>query len=532
MKKLNNIGFILLIFFLFGASGCSKVLDQVPNDRIDLENYFKDRTDAEAALIGAYDIVFRNLAPTFTINSMLSGREIQNIGNIQGRQVQFRPVLRVDNDGGTGALWNQCYQAISRINLLLERVPEIPENLFALQGVPATTNRKNEILGEALFLRAWVYWQMALNWGDVPLILNFPTSAQPSNNLVSRTPVAQVYAQVDKDLQDAVTYLPVNHRFIGANLSAIAIRIASKGRATRGMALLMQARRALELKQWQLAADKANQIITLGEFSLNPLFTQTFNNIPSGGQNTTESILETQSVRDGFDNTGGIFAWEFYTNGRTEVTPGWYNNYSGTYLDPLDVRQLFSINIAYNANNSLRGFTLFKYYNRDGAFSSADPWNYVLGRLGEVFLIRAEALNELGFPNDEAVTRINSLRARARETSYTITVRRQGRSDTTVFAKGIPPASLTPAQPNTIFIANQEDFRNFIRDERWRELAFEGHQWYDLRRYNILSGKYSAIEAVYLNNPAIAGTDPGKILWPIPNGQIIVNPNLTQNPGY
>ncbi len=532
MKRLNKLGLILIIAGLTGVSGCTKVLDQVPNDRIDLENYFKDRTDAEAALVGAYDIVFRNLVPTFTINSMLSGREIQNIGNIPGRQVQFRPVLRVDNDGGTGTLWNQCYQALSRINLLLERVPEIPEGLFAQQGVPPTTNRKNEILGEALFLRAWVYWQMALNWGDVPLILDYPTSAQPGDNLVSRTPVAQVYEQVDKDLQDAANFLPVNHRFIQANQSAVAIRIASKGRATKGMALLMQARRALELKQWQLAADKANEIINLGEFSLNPLFTQTFNNTPAGGQNTTESILETQSVRDGFNNTGGIFSWEFYTNGRTEVTPQWYTNYSGTYLDPLDVRQLFSVNISYNTNNSLRGFTLFKYYNRDGAYNSADPWNYVLGRLGEVFLIRAEALNEIGFPNSEALTRINSLRARARETSYTITVRRQGMADTTVFAKGIPPVSFTPGQPNTIFVANQGDFRDFIRDERWRELAFEGLQWYDLRRYNIPSGKYSAIEAVYLNDPAIPGTDAGKILWPIPNGQIIVNPNLTQNPGY
>lgn len=526
------INFLFVLMLLITSNSCTKVLDQVPNDRIDVENYFKGRADAETALIGAYDIVFRNLVPTFTINDMFSGREIQQIGNIQGRPVQYRPVLRINNDGGTGGLWTQCYQALSRINLILEKVPEIPDGLFEQQGNPPTVNRKNEILGEAYFLRAWIYWQMALNWGDVPLVIEFPKSAQPGDNLIARTPVIEVLKQVDDDLLKAEQYLPLDHRYFSQNMSAVAIRIASKGRATKGIALLMQARRALQEKQWQVAADKANQIIGLGIYSLNATFTPIFNNTPAGGQNTVESILETQSVRDGFNNTGGIFTWEFYTNGRTEVTPQWNTNYQGNYLDPFDVRQLFSSNISYNANNSLRGITQFKYYNRDGAYNSADPWNYIIGRLGEVFLIRAEALNELSFPNAEAITRLNELRARAKQTTYTVTVRRQGLPDTTVSAKGILPLSTTAGQPNTLFVGSQNDLRNLIRDERWRELAFEGLRWFDLRRYNEPSGKHSALVAVYLDNPAIDGTDPGKLLWPIPNGQIIVNPKLTQNPGY
>ncbi len=532
MNFYKYIFFIMFSVFCIFSTGCQKVLDQVPNDRIDLENYFKNRTDAEASLIGAYDIVFRNLVPTFTVNDMFAGREMQQIGNIQGRQLQYRPNLRVDNDGGTGNLWNQCYQAISRINLILERVPEIPEGLFAQQGIPATVNRKNEILGEARFLRAWVYWQMALNWGDVPLMLNYPTSAQPGNNLVSRTPVAEVLAQVDADLAFAEANLPNDHRFFAPNQTAVAIRIASKGRATKGMAALMQARRAQQNGQWQEAADKALQIINQGDFTLNPNFITTFSNVPAGGQNAPESILETQSVRDGFTNTGGIFTWEFYTNGRAEVTPQWIANYQGNYLDPFDVRQLFSSNISYNPNNSLRGITQFKYYNRDGAYNSADPWNYVLGRLGEAILIRAEALNELGYPNAEVVTRINAVRARAQNSTYTITIRRQGLPDTVVAAKGIPPVSTSAGQPNTVFVGSQAEMRNFIRDERWRELAFEGLRWFDLRRWNEPSGKYSALVSVYLDNPATPGTDAGKLFWPIPDAQIRINPNLTQNPGY
>lgn len=533
MKSLQQyIHFFIAGFLIALMPACSKVLEQSPEDRIDLNNYFNTRADAEGALIGAYDNVFRDIVPTVVINDMLSGREIQQIGGIPNRPVQYRPNLRVDNDGGTGTLWANCYSSIARINLLIERVDLIPDGFFIISGVPSTVNRKNEILGEARFLRAWVYFQLVQNWGDVPLILSFPKTANPGDNLVSRAPAADVWTQIQEDLNFAATNLPINHRFFAANQSAAAIRIQSKGRATSGMAKLMLARIALKDRQWQRAADLCSEILSTNEYSLNTNFVTTFSNVPAGGQNAPESILETQSVRDGFVNTGGIFSWEFYTNGRTEVTPQWLQNYEGNYLNPFDVRQLFASNISYNTNNSLRGITQFKYYNRDNAYASADPWNYVLGRLGEVLLIRAEALNELGFPNAEARTLINQIRARAQNSTYTVTVRRQGLPDTTVAAKGIPPVSFDPTTPNSIYIANQQEFRLLIRDERWRELSFEGLRWFDLLRYNEPSGKYSALESVYLNDPAVPGTQVGKILFPIPNAQIRINPRLTQNPGY
>lgn len=523
--------YLLLPFLALALTNCENVLDQVPQDRIDLEEYFKTRDDAESALTGAYDVTFRDVVPGFVLNNSLSAREMEHIGDIKLRQVQYRPVLRTDNDGGTGTLWANSYRALARINLVLDRVPNIPESYFQETGVPATRNRKAEILGEARFLRAWIYYNLTMNWGDVPLVLNYPTSALPGNNQVARTPQADVFKQIQDDLTFAEANLPLNHTLFRANQSAAASRIQSKGRATRGMAKLMLARLALQNKLWQLAADKAREIMQSGQYTLNSLWTQTFNNLPAGGQNATESILETQSIRDGFVNTGGIFSWEFYTNGRLQLTQQWYNNYDGDYLAPRDVRQFFSSNIQYNADGSFRGNTLLKYYNRDNAYASADPFNYVLGRLAEVHLIRAEALNELNYPDNEALTLLNGLRARARDLSYTVTVKRKGRADTTVAAVGIAPVSFGGAT-TTLRVTNQVEFRKVIRDERWRELAFEGQQWYDLLRWDAQDGTKNALKSVYLDDPAVSGTNSGKIFWPIPDAEIRVNAMLKQNAGY
>lgn len=529
MKK--TLYFFLPLFATLALVSCEDVLDQVPQDRIDLEQYFKTRDDAESALTGAYDVTFRDVVPSVVLNNSLSAREMEHIGDVKLRQVQYRPVLRTDNDGGTGTLWNNSYRALARINLVIDRVPNIPETFFAETGIPASRNRKAEILAEARFLRAWIYYNLTMNWGDIPLILNYPTSALPGNNQVPRTPQADVFRQILDDLTFAETNLPWNHNLFRANQSAATSRIQSKGRATRSMAKLMLARIALQNKQWQVAADKAREIMQSGQYTLNATWTQTFNNLPVGAQNAPESILETQSVANGFVNTGGIFSWEFYTSGRLQITQQCYTNYEGDYLAPRDIRQFFSSNIQYNTDNTFRGNTLLKYYNRDNAYASNDPFNYVLGRLAEVHLIRAEALNELNYPDSEALTLINGLRARARDLTYTLTVKRRGRPDTTVAAVGIAPVSFGGAA-TTLRVNNQTEFRKVIRDERWRELAFEGHQWYDLLRWDAQDGTKNALKATYLDDPAISGTNVAKLLWPIPDAEIRVNPRLTQNPGY
>jgi starch-binding outer membrane protein, SusD/RagB family len=519
------------VLFLSLFASCEKVLDQSPEDRIDLENFYKTREDAESALIGAYNITFLDVVPGFHLANLLSAREMEHIGDIKLRQVQYRPNLTTATDGGTGSIWINSYRALARINLLLDKLSEIPQPYFVEAGVPQTRDRKAEIEGEAKFLRAWIYYNLVQNWGDVPLIINYPKSASPSANYVPRTPAADVWKQIVADLTDAEAKLPINHNFIRANTNATTARIQSKGRATKGMAKLMLARIALLNKDWQTAATKCDEIIKSAQYTLNGTFTQTFVNLPAGSQNAPESILETQSVNQGFVNTGGIFSWEFHTTGRTQLTKEVAAIYQGDYLDPFDVRYLFSFNVQYNTDKSFKGSTLLKYYNRDNAFASTDPFNYVLGRLGEVHIIRAEALNEIGYPNNEALTLINGIRARAKDANYAFTARRVGKNDTIVYAKGIPNVSFT-AGANVLSATTQAEFRKIIRDEYWREMAFEGQQWYNLLRWDAQDGTKNALKSVYLDNTTISGANEGKIFWPVPDAELRVNPSLKQTSGY
>jgi starch-binding outer membrane protein, SusD/RagB family len=525
----NNIRLSVLILTAAFLSGCSDVLDQTPKDRINLETYFENREDAEAALIGAYDAVFRDIVPASILNTSFSARELEHIGDVKSRPVQYRPVLRPDNDGGVGTIWVNSYRSLARINLLLDKLPQIPEPFFVEDRVPTTRNRKAEIEGEAKALRAYVYTNLALNWGDVPIILKYPTSASPTANHVARSPEADVWKQVIADLTFAEANLPENHNFIRANQASATQRLQSKARFTKGMAKLMLARIAMWNKDWNKAASLCDDVMKNGQFTLNANYTTTFVNIPAGAQNASESILEVQSVNQGFIS-GGVFTWEFYTTGRTQLPPGLISNYEGTYLAPLDVRFLQAINPSFNTNGSLRGYTMLKYYNLDSPYASADPYNYVLGRLGEVHLLRAESLNEISFPNTEALTLINGLRTRALNTTYSKNVRREGKPDTIVFARGVPQISFD-GRAGTIHIKTQAEFRDFIRKENWREMAFEGQQWFNLRRWDIQDGTKNALKSVYLDLTE-TGSNPGKIHWPISLTELRNNPKLTQTKGY
>jgi starch-binding outer membrane protein, SusD/RagB family len=539
MKLIKIFSSLLLIAFVtITVTGCKKVLEQTPQDRIDVELFFKTRNDAEAALNGAYQSVFADLIPAYYLNNTLAAREIEQFDDITARAIQYRPSLRIDNDGGVGSLWISSYRALARINLLLEKLPTMPNDLFFERNMPAGRDRKKEVEGEAKFLRAFIYYNLVINWGDVPLIVSFPTSGSPGDNQTPRTPAADVWIQIKKDLADAESFLPVNHNFYAANLSAGTQRLYSKGKATKGIAQLMLARIAVRERNWQVAADKANEIINNGQFTITPNYASIFINTPiTTSQNSTESILEIQSVANGFNNTGGLGPWEFVGIGRTKVTDTLRNFYQGGMAidNPFDIRMLYSFNYSYNTDRTLRGIGMIKYYNRDGTspYNSGDPFNFVLGRLSEAYLIRAEALNELSYPNNAALSLINNLRARAQNSAannYPVVIRRPNRPDTTVLAKGIPPASFTTGV-NVEPVTTQAAFRRLIRGEYQRELAFEGHMWYNILRWDLQDNTQNALWYVYLNQN-LPGGNVGKILLPIPQSEILVNTALRQNTGY
>lgn len=519
MKK---IFIYTLSFLMLTMSACQDILEPVPNDRLDSESFFKNREDCEAGLIAAYDVVFRDIAPTIVQFSDRASRSVVQVGDNTGNVIQYRPNLETGRDGGSGALWTNSYRALARINVLIERAETLDESLFTETGVPTTRRRKLEILGEARFLRALVYYHLVQHFGAVPLVLSFPTSANPADNYVARTPEDQVWKQIKDDLNVASENLPLNHNLFRANQNATLQRTQSKSRATKGMANLMLARIALREQRWDDAIRFSDAIINSREYALTPTWTSIFQN--TTGQLSTESILEINNVKDGFNNTGGFtFGYEFFTNGRYGFAPEANYFYEGTYRNPRDVRQAFCANV--NGADTTK-ISPFKYYNRDGPYASNDWFNFVLGRLSEVYLVKTEALNEKSYPNTDALTLINALRARARDNVYLVSTV----AGKPLYATGIRPISFT-ASATTIEVKDQAAFRQFIRDERKREMMLEGQEWYDILRYDLYDKGDRAVKSTFLGQ-GITGSNPGKVLLPIPIAEIRRNPLLVQNPGY
>jgi len=494
---------ILAFFLLFTFSTCN-VIDLAPKDRIDLDKFYSSASDAESGLIGAYIYTFNGPAVNFIFYNNRSSDDLT--APLDGRQsdaLMYRPNLN-ENNGDAGGLWNDSYSAIASLNLLIERVPKLSEGIFA-KPRSGEENRKYQIIGEAKFLRAFLYYNLIQFFGDVPLITKFPTTSNPESNKVSRNLKSQVMDTVMNDLAFADRYLPWQHESL-ATIDEDKV-IQSKGRATKAAAKLLAARIYLKNKEWQKAIYKCKEIIASSQFKLASQWTTIFSSSNVTAQNSAESILEIQTKKGAgeFNNTGG-YSW-FHQDGspRRGATLEAFNLFEGDKTTKKDVRKEFTMSQKSDAPNQIYAL---KYANAYPWWDPANPFNFIPMRLTECYLIMAEALNETSYPSSEALSYINTIRDRARDPNY-------------INGATIGIASYSLATYNT-----QVKFRQAIRDERRRELMFEGQRWFDLLRYDEMDGTTKAMDAVGL-------TSPEKLLFPIPQDEIVRNsPLLKQNPGY
>ena len=373
--------------------------------------------------------------------------------------------------------------------------------------------QKNQILGEAKFLRAWAYFYAVRLWGDVPLITT-PQSATSEDFFPSRAPQSEVYSLIVNDLLEAENAgLPWTDESGRVSQSAVKTLLAKVYLTMAGFPLNETAR-------YTDAASKAKEIIdnpgplrlfdTYGEVhdeTLNNMgehiFSLQYNNLigdnpmgnmfpnfqpvtyrgPSGTGSTIPQIDFYNSFDDGDlrkQNRDGWFYTSYYTNGSGE---------------------LFELGKPY----------IFKHFNviangTEGVEGTAkDNLNVPIFRYAEVLLIYAEAANEVGGPTQDALDALTAIRDRAQLTT----------GDLGSF--------------------NQQTFREAVWTERWHELCFEMKLWFDMVRlrkvYNSTNGQFDDfIGHVNLNSDQ--ALQEKHYLFPLPEQEIINSPNLTQNQGY
>jgi hypothetical protein len=414
MKQIIKNKFLVIVLLLLISLNfsCSKFLETEPKNAASDELTIFDKTSAETALRGAY----RALADgpyygrTFQFANYLQGGELE-WGDSRTVNLQFiQHDVKADNEE-VAAVWKAIYQTINRTNQVIEKVPQVEDVKF-------TDSIRNQLLGEAFFIRALSYFDLARTWGGVQIVLT-PTSNPTDKNGITRSSLADTYAQILKDLDEAESLLPVTTNRI---------------RATKKTVWALKARFHLYRKEWSLAETYASKLISDPSYSLVAPYSSFFANnavaTPESIFETNYSAVYTNDHRDLWQpqDKGGLRRW----------FPS--NSFVALVTDPL---------IGGNRGSLVAKTTDGRWYGNLYYRSNpkTDP-SYVL-RIAEQYLIRAEARAELENLNG-ALTDLNAVRTRA----------------------GLGNLSTDTKQALLLDIENERRF----------EFAFEPHRWFDLVR--------------------------------------------------
>jgi hypothetical protein len=405
-----TIRFALAFALVVSLAGCNSMLDQDPVDKLPDADAITNARGARAALVGAYNALEsdRYYGEDFVELGDLPADNADNTGTSQSYDDADANQFRADN-GSAERIWDGIYDAINRVNVILDRVPAVTD---------LDDTEKNEILGEAHFLRALHYHNLVKLYGDVPIRLTPVQDVNEAGGAV-RSPVADVYAQILADVGDAGTLMTATEPTTQATLDAVAA---------------LTARVQLYRQDYAAAVTAADLVIP--NHSLATAYADLFD---AEGQDTPEDIFKVTFTAVQFNWLGYDYITETLDGGGGVLAPA--QSLIDAY-DPADERLA-------------RNITL----DDDGA-PSGTKWATTAGaedlhviRLAEVLLIKAEALarqNDLS----GAVDAYNPIRVRA----------------------GLAPHVLG------VDVTSQDEVLTAIDTERRLELAFEGDRWPDLVR--------------------------------------------------
>jgi tetratricopeptide (TPR) repeat protein len=505
------------IFLLIGLSivGCSD-LEEEPIGLLAPEGFFQSTADIQTAVNGAYGHMLHRyfMSREMSMSLMLRSDMVNLNANVtNAERVQFNNVSLLADNANIAVYWPKCYQIIGAAN----------EAIAGADLVSADIAVKNKIIAQAYFARAFVYYHLVRQFGDIPY-LNAPVTDIQAASTISKTPTAQVYEYIIADLEFAKEWLPDTQS---------ARSIPAKSAASAYLADVY-----LTMGEYQKAYDEAKEIIgnegqyNLGleadfqdlydvtkiDASVEPLFVLDFIGQSDGDQGRDYQNAFTGIRNDAQYGYGG--GWSVEVPSLAVYTTWDSRDYrKAVSLDTTAIFRGVTQDYTQFTNTSVGGYAagvnsphIAKFSRKAGAAAEGNGRttnsNYIMMRYAEVLLIAAEALNEISPASAEAAGYVNRVRARARN--------RAG------VAKSFP-ADVTDG-------LSQDDFRTMILEERKWELAFEFKRWYDIARRKLGTTVFSASGL----EGAKANFDPARdYLFPLPSTELVRNPNLLpQNPGY
>ncbi|UPK70018.1 RagB/SusD family nutrient uptake outer membrane protein [Chitinophaga filiformis] len=361
-------------------SACKDFLDVEPRDSVSDDATIVDEASAQTAVRGMYrelgdDAYYGSLFQTI---GYLSGDNIQWTGSQSVIQQFISHNVKADN-ANVATVWAGIYSTINRANQVIGKVPAVADATF-------TQDEKNALTGEAYFIRALAYFDLARTWGGVQLVLKATTNINDTKGL-KRSTLEQTYAQVLSDLQTAEPLLP---------------ETTNRYRATRKTVWALMARFYLYRANWEQAEAYSSKLIADAKYSLIKPYSAFFaNNVVA----TNESIFEISYSANNVNAHRGY--WQPPANGGTRQ---WAPN--DAFIALINDRAVGGNRKAAVAITN-QGLWYGNFYYRSPATDPA----YVL-RIAEQYLIRAEARAQQG-NLEGALADLDAVRDRAGLTAST-----------------------------------------------------------------------------------------------------------------
>lgn len=506
----------LFIYTIIAAgiafAGCDDDLDILNPNAPTVDVFWRNATDAEQGVNAIYSTLHRGgisrwMPMILTVRSDVgySASPWPDLQNALDKFIQpdynFGPVVDV---------WRDNYIGIFRANQVLDNVPAIDMD----------ETLKQRLLGEARFMRAMYYYNLASLWGNVPLMLGTsrPTDLPPTSQQ------EDVWRQVIEDLTIAADGLPESY----SSASDI-------GRATKGAAKALLAKAYMQLGEYNNAEEPLKWLVEGPGQNIYGLMDDYRDNFLITTENNKESVFEWQFEVNPTEFTDNDIATPNHNYGTSIaqfLAPrgiGWsdaqahrwvvrefleeetVNNnrdprLAASFLfDSTDVRgPLFTMVYGstfaerYGMDNREVWFRKFlnDHWKNEEGYRSPNNWRFI--RYSDVLLMYAETLNALG-RTSEAYQYVDRVRERVN----------------------------LPALSDVMPGLNQQQFLERLKHERLLELAGEGHRWNDLARWGDLG------PALADRDPAFANFEVGRHeLLPIPQRDLDINPNLDQNPNW
>lgn len=467
-------------------------LQKEPLGSITPNNFFQSANDAEASLTAVYDALQGTGAYGQDLNVM-GEMPSDNCTSQNGDVNAMDKIIWTPTTSQVYNVYRQNYLGVNRANIVIKYVPTVAMD----------TARRSQIEGEARFIRALTYFNLARAYGGVPLRLQPSESGAPADVNTARATTDQVYDQVVADLQRAIVQMPASN----------------PNRATKNSARALLARVQLTRRNWA-AAQAAAAAVTGASLA------QPFSSLYPAENKGTESLFEIQYAgnADGGNilpdlllpsplatysfpkfniPTNELLAYADTVNDKRWAAAGVVQSSGGAVIGVSHASYLDGR----SSNSNDRGPFVYKWTSIGNGFNSVDN-TYVL-RYAEVLLTYAEANNELNGPTADGLARLNLVRTRA----------------------GL--AALTLGSPQA---ASKQTLRNEIDRQRRLELAFEGERWFDLLRYarqtQANAADTHAVTALDIIQQQKGARDANYLVFPIPQAELNTNPLIQQNPGY